>query len=51
MKDSEFLKDIENLIASVQWKISKEVIDLCDAGGFKKMKFMYNFLPLIVVLQ
>ena len=43
MKDSEFLKDIENLIASVQWKISKEVINLCDAGGFKKMKFMYNY--------
>ena len=43
MKDSEFLKDIENLIANVQWKISKEVIDLCDAGGFKKMKFMYNY--------
>ena len=43
MKDSEFLKDIENLIASVQWKMSKELTDLCDAGGFKKMKFMYNY--------
>ena len=43
MKDSELLKDIENLIEIVQGKISKEVIGLCDAGGFKKMKFMYNY--------
>ena len=42
-KNSEFLKDIDNLIASAQRKISKELIDLCDSGGFKKMKFMYNY--------
>ena len=43
MEDSEFLKDIENLIVSIQCKILKEVINLCDAGGFKKMKFMYDY--------
>ena len=43
MKDSEFLQDIENLIANVKQRILTEVINLCDDSGFKKMKFRYNY--------
>ena len=42
IKDFEFLKNIEDLMTSLKSEILSEVVDLCDIGGFLKIKFKVN---------
>ena len=41
-KNTEFLHNIEDMMTSLQTRILTEVINLCDAGGFLKLKFEAN---------
>lgn len=41
-KNDECLKNIKDLITSLQLTILSEVVNLCDAGGFLKLKFKAN---------